>query len=153
VTVQLTSSWTPYIAQVLGFNTLNTKASAKALNGVPPGKNVGILALDKVGPHSILGNGQGSFNVHGDIFANSSVPNNPWTSTQAGGFSYTDVIDAKSNSNLSVYGNLISVTGMPFDWCFGGSVPANVPKPAGWNEATQGPWNKPSCSVGNVKLA
>jgi hypothetical protein len=138
---------------VLGFNTLNTKASAKALNGVPPGKNVGILALDKVGPHSILGNGQGSFNVHGDIFANSSVPNNPWTSTQAGGFSYTDVIDAKSNSNLSVYGNLISVTGMPFDWCFGGSVPANVPKPAGWNEATQGPWNKPSCSVGNVKLA
>jgi hypothetical protein len=153
VTVQLNSSWTPYIAQVLGFNTLNTKASAKALNGVQPGKNVGIVALDKVGPHSILGNGHGDFNVHGDIFANSSVPNNPWTSTQAGGFAYTDVIDAKSNSNLSVYGNLISVTGMPFDWCFGGSVPANGAKPPTWNETTQGPWNAPPCSVGNVKLA
>jgi hypothetical protein len=154
VTVQLSSTWMPYIAQVLGFNSLTTRATAKALNGVQPGKNVGIVALDKVGPHSILGNGQGSFNVHGDIFANSSVPNNPWTSTQAGGFSYTDVIDAKENSNLSVYGNLISVTGMPFDWCFGTqSVPANINKPAGWNEATQGPWNAPPCSVGNVKLA
>ncbi|HEV7467089.1 MAG TPA: pilus assembly protein TadG-related protein, partial [Candidatus Dormibacteraeota bacterium] len=124
VTVQLNSTWLPYIAQVLGVTTLSTNASAKALNGVQPGKTVGIVALDKVGPHSILGNGQGSFTVHGDIFANSAVPNNPWTSTQAGGYSYTDVIDAKDNSNLSVFGNLISVTGMPFDWCFGSK---NVP--------------------------
>ncbi len=154
VSVQLSNTWLPYIAQVLGFNTLSTRATAKALNGVQPGKNVGIVALDKVGPHSILGNGQGSFTVHGDIFANSSVPNNPWTSTQAGGYSYADVIDAKDNSNLTVYGNLISVTGMPFDWCFGTkSVPANVARPNGWNEATQGPWNTPACSVGNVKLA
>ncbi|HEY2702667.1 MAG TPA: Tad domain-containing protein [Candidatus Dormibacteraeota bacterium] len=154
VSVQLNSTWMPYIAQVLGFNTLSTRASAKALNGVQPGKNVGIVALDKVGPHSILGNGQGTFSVHGDIFANSAVPNNPWTSTQAGGYSYTDVIDAKDNSNLSVYGNLISVTGMPFDWCFGtSSVPANVARPNTWNEATQGPWNRPACSVGNVRLS
>ncbi len=145
VKIKLDNTWLPYIAQVLGFDSLTTTASAKALNGVQPGKNVGIIALDKAGPHSILGNGQGSFNIHGDIFANSSVPNNPWTSTQAGGFSYTDVIDAKDNSNLSVYGNLISVTGMPFDWCFGTkTVPANINKPAGWNETTQGPWNAAS---------
>jgi Flp pilus assembly protein TadG len=154
VTVQLNSTWMPYIAQVLGITTLSAKATAKALNGVQPGKTVGIVALDKVGPHSILGNGQGTFTVHGDIFANSAVPNNPWTSTQAGGYSYTDVIDAKDNSNLSVFGNLISVTGMPFDWCFGNrNVPANGAKPNGWNEATQGPWNRPPCSVGNVRLA
>ncbi|MEA2670931.1 MAG: hypothetical protein QOG45_1151, partial [Chloroflexota bacterium] len=154
VAVQLNSTWMPYIAQVLGVTTLSTRASAKALNGAQPGKTVGIVALDKVGPHSILGNGQGTFTVHGDIFANSAVPNNPWTSTQAGGYSYTDVIDAKDNSNLSVFGNLISVTGMPFDWCFGSkTVPANVAKPNGWNESTQGPWNRPPCSVGDVRLA
>jgi hypothetical protein len=96
--------------------------------GTSSGPSVGILALNKVGPHEILSGGTGQFTVAGDIVANTDVPDQPW-SAAAAGYEWDDAIDAKNDSSLAVYGTIFSSNGTgtgqffgdplwPLDSCF-----------------------------------
>ncbi len=85
------------------------------------------MALNKVGPHAILGGGTGTFIVAGTIFLNTDVANQPWTSS-SGGDEWDDGIDAKTDSNLYVYGTIDTVNNTylgealwPLDHCFQGA--------------------------------
>jgi hypothetical protein len=86
--------------------------------------DVGLVALNKYGPHEVLGGGTGEFVVSGDIFLNTDVPTNPW-SGNSGGWGWDDAIDAKDGSTLNVYGTIDSQTSTydaqqvwPLDTCF-----------------------------------
>jgi hypothetical protein len=163
VRISLDPKWVPYIANVIGTNSLATTAQARSINSPQPGGGVGIVALDEVNPHQILGGGQGNFDVFGTIYANSSVPYHPWDGqrywcTDAPRPSsedlsknpncsfkqYVDVVDAKEGSKLILHGIMKTVSGnIPLDWCFGNKLTS---PPGGWGSPPStdngGPPNK-----------
>ncbi len=112
----------------------------------PKAPPLAILALNKVSPHEILGGGTGRFVVAGDIVLNTDVSHQQWTgsavdpATQVP-WAWDDAIDAKTGSNLYVYGTIHSSNATdngqslwPLDTCFqpnivGEGNPAN-PIPA-----------------------
>jgi len=96
----------------------------------PPRPPIGIVALNKVGPHEILGGGTGQFVVAGDIVLNTDVSHQQWTgsavdpATQVP-WAWDDAIDAKTGSNIYVYGTIHSSNATyngqslwPLDSCF-----------------------------------
>lgn len=128
VSVSARPSWTPFFAGIFGIHQFKGFATAK-VGTTTTGNPIGIVALNKSGPHEILGGGTGTFVVSGSIFANTDVNQQPWTQS-SGGVQWDDAIDAKSNSNLYVYGPIDTVTGTyngeqlwPLDWCFDGQPP------------------------------
>ncbi len=123
VIVNAQPSWTPFFAGIFGIHQFQGFASGKVGN-VDKGQPIGILALNEVGPHEILGGGTGTFTVSGTIFVNSDVSQQPWTSSYDN-LEWDDAIDAKTNSNLYVYGPVVTVAGTyngeplwPLDHCF-----------------------------------
>jgi len=178
VSVDTNPHWTPYIAGIMGSNGLQTVATAKALNNPSKGNGIGIVALDKVDPHQVLGGGAGSFDVYGTIFANSSVPYHPWDKTlprctphapangKFGGCAspaYTDVVDAKEGSTLTLHGDMDTVSGnFPLDWCFGqtggwtspsnGGPPNDPPSPRPPAKHLPDPYNTASCGGAPTSL-
>ena len=109
VTVSANPVWDPFFAGILGIHKLAGLASGSVAQS-SHGNPIGIVALNKVGPHEILGGGTGQFVVSGDIVVNSDVTQQPWTGP-ADGYEWDDAIDAKTNSNLYVYGTIHTVTG------------------------------------------
>ena len=126
VSVDASPAWKPFFAGIFGINQLKGNASGKV--GIKAqGQPLGILALNKVGPHEILGGGTGTFVVSGNIFLNTDVTHQPWTGSDYG-LEWDDAIDAKTNSNLYVYGTIDTVDTLfngenlwPLDTCFQGS--------------------------------
>jgi hypothetical protein len=134
VNVIATPRWPPFFAKIFGMQQWQGYATGSVAPSATQGASLGIVALNKVGPHEILGGGTGNFVVSGDIFLNTDVANNPWTgsavdpTTQAS-WEWDDAIDAKSNSNLYVYGTIHSNDGAdngeplwPLDTCFQPSI-------------------------------
>lgn len=157
VKVTLNPNWTPYFARVIGTNSLATTANAKSVYRPTSGNSVGIVAIDEVSPHEVLGGGHGSFNVFGTIFANSTVPYGPWSAMEHN-LNYTDVVDAKGASGLILHGDMQSVgSDWPLDWCFGtsNSMFNNTPTS---NPPVPDPFNTALCkdsngnSIGNVSV-
>lgn len=121
--------WKPFLAGILGVQQMTGQAGASvaaSTTGVPEA----IVALNKVGPHAILGGGSGNFIVKGDMHLNTQVINQPWSGVY-GGVLFDDAIDAKTSSNLFVFGTIHSSNATsgghnlwPLDTCFGGSGPA-----------------------------
>lgn len=136
VNVSATPTWPPFFAGIFGIH----KVGGYAVGSVGPKTtktvNVGIVALNKMGPHEVLGGGTGNFDVSGDIFLDTNVSNNPWSSPDFG-LEWDDAIDAKTNSNLTVNGTIFSNNGAdnglqlwPLDTCFqrDGLVPSGTVK-------------------------
>ena len=149
LSVDASPSWNTFLAGILGYRTLTGSATAQVSN-TTKGSDVSIVALNKVGPHTVLGGGSGSFVVEGDMYLNTLVSNQPWT--QPGSkWAYDDAVDAKGNSNIHVYGTIHSAQGThdglplwPLDQCFrdvppqgeGTSVPGDPTGPPAtplWN--------------------
>jgi hypothetical protein len=141
VNVTASPSWAPFFAGVLGFRQLKGFATASVGPVSTSANNIAIVALNKVGPHEILGGGAGQFIVSGNIVANSNVTEQPWSQLSAGD-EWDDAIDAKTGSTLSVYGTIYSSnadgTGSyqgdplwPLDTCFesAGDQVTNHPTP------------------------
>jgi Flp pilus assembly protein TadG len=148
VSVQVTPSWQPFIAQIVGVNNLTSTATAKSVLNPAIGQSVAIVALNQIMPHEVLGGGTGNFNVYGTIFANSTVPYGPWNQTHNGNV-YNDVVDAKDTSNLVLHGIMETVGNQwPLDWCFGNSgappPPYNNTPPVG--KHSPDPFNTAICS-------
>ena len=173
VRVSLDPKWNTYVANVLGAKQMTTTAQARSVNSPQPGGGVGIVALDEVNPHQILGGGDGSFDVFGTIYANSSVPYHPWDGQRywctdaprpasedlsknpnCSQLQYVDVVDAKEGSQLILHGVMKTVSGnIPLDWCFGNKTmawgpsdnggPPNKVRPAGIT--TPDPYNTALC--------
>lgn len=128
LTVTANPQWKPFLAGILGVQQMTGQAGASvaaSTTGLP----VSIVALNKVGPHAILGGGSGNFIVSGDMYLNTQVINQPWSGVY-GGVLFDDAIDAKTSSNLFVFGTIHSSNGTsggrnlwPLDTCFGGSGP------------------------------
>jgi hypothetical protein len=161
IEINATPTWTPFFAGVLGVHQLGGFASGKVAPKATAGPSFSIVALNKTGPHEILSGGTGQFVVSGDIFLNTAVTNQPWSGS-SGGFEWDDAIDAKTNSNLYVYGTIHSndsvVNGQPLwplDTCFesGGVLgEGNPPEPPGptpayaaGDPAAQGPAQQMTC--------
>jgi hypothetical protein len=135
-------SWPPFFAQVFGIHELKGFATAKVGPRSTPQTPIGIVALNKVGPHEILGGGTGTFVVGGDIILNTDVQNQPWTDsgidpTTGVTWEWDDGIDAKTSSNLYVYGTIHSSNGTyngdslwPLDGCFRPEVLGNGDPPS-----------------------
>jgi len=126
VSVNAVPSWTPFLAGIFGVGKLSGDAKGVVSNSTQ-GLPIGIVALNKVGPHAVLGGGSGTFVVSGDMFLNTDVTNQPWTSN-SGGWEWDDAVDAKTGSNLYVYGTIQTNNGKyngeslwPLDGCFTGS--------------------------------
>ena len=64
MSVNATPQWTPFFAGIFGIHKLQGFASGSVGN-VAKGPPIGIVALNKVGPHEILGGGTGTFVVVG----------------------------------------------------------------------------------------
>ena len=166
VSVNATPSWTPFFAGVLGITHLKGNASGR-VGDVAHGNPVGILALNKAGPHEILGGGTGAFVVSGDIWANTDVTNQPWTGSYYG-YEWDDAIDAKTNSNLYVYGTINTIDSpqyngeylWPLDHCFnpfglqweGPNPPPSPPSPSNPNPSQSLPTYQLSCGVAGGTL-
>lgn len=151
-------TWTPFFAGVLGVHQLGGFASGKVAPKATTGPTFSIVALNKTGPHEILGGGTGQFVVSGDIFLNTAVTHQPWSGS-ANGYTWDDAIDAKSASNLYVYGTIHSndsvVNGQPLwplDTCFepdvmgAGNPPDPTPAWQAGDPQTQLPAQQMSCS-------
>lgn len=163
VSVNASPQWKPFFAGIFGIHQLNGFASGKVGN-VAKGPPIGILALNQVGPHEILGGGTGTFVVDGTIFVNSDVSQQPWTSSSAN-LQWDDAIDAKTSSNLYVYGPVETVAGMdngealwPLDHCFQGAGPQGGANPgtlfAPGDPTGPGaalPLEQPPCMVGGQR--
>jgi hypothetical protein len=164
VTVSANPTWPTFFAGILGIHQLSGYAQSSVANA-PKGKPVGIVALNKVGPHEILGGGTGSFVVSGDIVVNTDVTNQPWTGP-ADGWEWDDAIDAKTDSNLYVYGTIHTIAGTynneplwPLDTCFQGSGilgqgNPGTPLPAyeTGDPGVQLPSHQPVCTEGTVNV-
>ncbi|HXQ63081.1 MAG TPA: pilus assembly protein TadG-related protein [Acidimicrobiales bacterium] len=134
--VQVTAAptWSPFFAGIFGVHKLQGYASGRVAPATSQASQIGIVALNKYGPHEILGGGTGTFVVSGYIYLNSDVPDQPWTElgtdpTTHVNWEWDDTIDAKSNSNLYVYGTILSSGGTyngdglwPLDNCFRPSI-------------------------------
>jgi len=142
VNVSANPTWPPFFAQIFGLNQLSGRAKASVGPGSAHTTPIGIVALNKVGPHEILGGGTGNFVVSGDIVLNTDVSHQPWTGSAVDpalniSWEWDDAIDAKTGSNLYVYGTIHSSNGTfngqtlwPLDTCFqpdilGNGNPAN----------------------------
>ncbi|MGH9016531.1 MAG: hypothetical protein ACRDY1_02170, partial [Acidimicrobiales bacterium] len=127
------------------------------------GAPLGLVALNKSGPHEVYASGTGQFVVAGDIFLNSDVPSQAWSgsftdpATQAE-WEWDDTIDAKTDSSIDVYGTIHSNNGTfhgeplwPLDTCFAPDIEGNgdpgTPDPAyqAGDPATQLPANQMHC--------
>ncbi len=86
------------------------------------------MALNKVAPHEVLSGGTGRFVVAGDLFLNTDVPHQSW-STSAFGYEWDDALDAKTSSAVDVYGTIFGSSALgtgqyageplwPLDACF-----------------------------------
>lgn len=161
VAVTAKPKWTPFFAGIFGIHEFKGFASA-SVGDVSKGQPIGIVALNEVGPHEILGGGTGKFVVEGNIFSNSNLSiqpqPQPWTQS-SGGYQWDDAIDAKNNSNLYVYGTVETNDGTynseplwPLDWCFiptsGDTDPGSASGPSSPSGGL--PNTRPTCSVGNV---
>ena len=134
ISVTGTPSWPPFFAQIFGVHQLGGYATAKVAPKSTPQTPISIVALNKVGPHAILGGGTGDFVVSGDIVLNTDVTHQPWSGSYTDpatsvNWEWDDAIDAKTNSNLYVYGTIHSVAGTdngeplwPLDTCFSPNV-------------------------------
>ena len=132
VEVDATPKWPPFFAGIFGVHQLGGFATAKVAPKATSLPNIGIVALNKYGPHEILGGGTGTFVVSGDLYSNTLVTQQPWSgsyadpgSNPAQSWEWDDAIDAKLNSNLYVYGTIHSQSGddngeplWPLDTCF-----------------------------------
>ena len=78
VTINAAPTWAPFFSGVFGIHAMNGYASGSVADA-EQGQPLGILALNKVGPHEILGGGTGAFVVSGSVFLNTDVKNQPWT--------------------------------------------------------------------------
>jgi type II secretory pathway pseudopilin PulG len=158
--------WAPFFAGIFGVHQLKGYASGSVAN-TPSGNPIGIVALNKVGPHEILGGGTGTFVISGNIFLNTDVSHQPWTSSVSG-WQWDDAVDAKADSNLYVYGTIATNNGTyggeplwPLDHCFqptivgdlqpGETSPSNVAY-SGGNPATSPPTYVGKCSEGSVTV-
>jgi hypothetical protein len=167
VSVNATPKWTPFFAGIFGIHKFGGFASAK-VSTTAKGSPIGIVALNEYGPHEILGGGTGTFIVEGNIFSNTNVSNppenQPWTES-AGGYQWDDAVDAKSDSNLYVYGTIETNNGLyngeplwPLDHCFINTAAPNDGLEAGTpgsgpTDPSQGsPLYNPSCGVGTVTV-
>jgi Putative Flp pilus-assembly TadE/G-like len=124
VNVTATPKWPPFFAGIFGVQQFGGFAKGSVAPVAATTDNIGIVALNKYGPHEILGGGTGEFVVSGNIFLNTDVAANPW-SGNSGGWGWDDAIDAKDGSNLNVYGTIDSQTSTyngqqvwPLDTCF-----------------------------------
>jgi hypothetical protein len=165
VTVAAAPHWNTFFAGIFGVNQLKGFASGSVSESAK-GNPIGIVALNKVGPHEVLGGGTGKFLVSGDIVVNTDVQQQPWTAI-SNGWAFDDAIDAKTNSDLYVYGTIHTVNAKdgtnplwPLDWCFDGSgiVGKGNPTPPtpaykSGDPAAQVPAYEPSCSAGSVTVA
>jgi Flp pilus assembly protein TadG len=155
VSITVNPAWKPFIAQVLGVKSLTGSASAKSVVNPGVGQAIGIVALDYVSPHEVLGGGLGTFTVYGTIFANSTVFYSPWNELR-NGLQYNDVVDAKDNSNLILHGIMETLGGSwPLDWCFGANASGgdngtfyNATDPDPDPDADPDPYNQAICSGG-----
>ncbi|MGD0379799.1 MAG: Tad domain-containing protein [Acidimicrobiales bacterium] len=158
VAVTARPAWTPFFAGIFGIHQFKGFASA-SVGTTQKGSPIGIVALNKVGPHEILGGGTGTFLVEGNIFSNTDVSLQPWTQS-AYGDEWDDAIDAKTDSNLYVYGTIDTYNGTynneplwPLDHCFidagllTGSATSGPSAPGGVL-----PNERPACSVGTVTV-
>ncbi|HXX91823.1 MAG TPA: Tad domain-containing protein [Acidimicrobiales bacterium] len=123
VTITAAPTWTPFFSGIFGIRQMKGFASS-AVNDTEQGTDYGIIALNKAGPHEVLGGGTGQFLVEGNMFLNTDVTNQPWTGS-AGGYEWDDAVDAKTDSNLYVYGTIDTVDTTyegeplwPLDTCF-----------------------------------
>jgi hypothetical protein len=157
VSVDATPKWTPFFAGIFGIHQFGGFASA-SVGTTSKGKPIGIVALNEVGPHEILGGGTGTFIVEGDIFANTNVQEQPWT-VSADGYQWDDAIDAKTNSDLYVYGTIDTTDGTyngeqlwPLDHCFinSGLQVGSATGPSAPGGAL--PNQQPACDVGTVTV-
>jgi hypothetical protein len=142
VSASATPSWPPFFAQIFGIHQLKGFATAKVGLRTSSQTPISIVALNKVGPHEILGGGTGTFVVSGDVILNTDVANQPWTDqftdpTTKVNWEWDDGIDAKTNSNLYVYGTIHSSNSTyngdslwPLDGCFGPDVLGNGNPPS-----------------------
>ncbi|MGH7722522.1 MAG: TadE/TadG family type IV pilus assembly protein [Candidatus Dormibacteria bacterium] len=167
LSVSATPQWRSLLAGVLGFPQLSGQAGASVASS-KAGLPVSIVALNKVGPHAVLGGGSGNFIVSGDMYLNTQVINQPWTGSYHG-WEYDDAVDAKSTSNLFVFGTIHSSNAKyrteslwPLDTCFGSSAllgrglggvsaayqPGDPPPDAG--DPNDSPTNTPACGGQSV---
>jgi len=163
-------TWSPFFAGIFGIHQLGGYATGSVSN-TATGQPFSIVALNQVGPHEILGGGTGTFVVSGNIVLNTNVTNQPWSGT-ADGYEWDDAIDAKTDSNLYVYGTIHSI-GMlngqnlwPLDTCFEGNgikgllpppppgttSPPTSPAYQSGDPATQLPANQMICSESPVTI-
>lgn len=158
VTVSAKPSWTPFFAGIFGIHQLNGYASGSVGN-TRKGNPIGIVALNEAGPHEVLGGGTGTFVVSGSIFLNTDVTKQPWTGsavdpTTQVAWEWDDAIDAKTDSNLYVYGPIDTVKGTyngeslwPLDTCFQPNV-----KETGTNSYTYASGD-PAAQLPGVQMA
>ena len=165
VAVSASPVWNTFFAGIFGVHQLKGFASG-SVSKSPKGTPIGIVALNKVGPHEVLGGGTGTFLVSGDIVVNSDVTHQPWTSS-SNGWEWDDAIDAKADSDLYVYGTIHTVATLynneplwPLDHCFQGAGIVGQGNPGTANPAyqsgdpaAQAPAHQPACSVGSVIVA
>jgi hypothetical protein len=157
ISVNARPTWTPFFAGIFGIHKFGGFASGSVAN-VVKGPPIGIVSLNEVGPHAILGGGTGTFTVSGNIFLNTAVNDQPWTSS-SGGVQWDDGIDAKADSNLYVYGNIDTVNSTyngeslwPLDHCFqdSGVLAGTATGPTAPGGAL--PNERPVCTVGSVTV-
>ena len=132
VNILATPSWPPFFAGIFGINQLGGSPKASVAPTAAVGKPIGIVALNKVGPHEILGGGTGHFVVAGDIVLNTDVSHQPWTRVGRRpdlgvSWEWDDAIDAKTGSNLYVYGTIHSNDSTSTASRCGRSTPASNP--------------------------
>ena len=124
-----------------------------------PGPSIGIVALNKVGPHEVLAGGTGQFVVSGDLFLNTDVPDQMWSGS-SDGYEWDDAIDARVDSGIYVYGTIHSNDGVfdgqplwPLDTCFepdilgNGNPPDPSPPYQAGDPKTQLPAQQMSCTA------
>jgi len=153
--------WSPFFAGIFGVHTLKGYASGSVAEK-PSGSPIGIVALNKVGPHEVLGGGTGDFVVSGNIFLNTDVNQQPWSEI-ANGYEYDDAVDAKADSDLFVYGTVFSQGSFkgndlwPLDHCFvGAGIQAGGPGGPtyqGGSPQSAPPSQAPACTEGSVTVA
>jgi Flp pilus assembly protein TadG len=162
VRITATPKWPPFFSGIFGVHQLGGYATAKVAPKATTLPNIGIVALNKYGPHEVLGGGTGSFVVSGDIFLNTQVNAQPWSGTYTDpttnvSFDWDDAIDAKQGSNLYVYGTIHSQYGTnsaeqewPLDHCFNPDVLGQVhADPAPTDEQQYNPGD-PSAAGSNL---
>ena len=104
VAVDAVPKWAPFFAGIFNVHQLTGKAKTSVAVSTP-GTAISLIALNKVGPHVVLGGGTGRFVVSGDMQLNTDVSNQPW-STEVSPWEFDDAIDAKTGSNLFVFGTI-----------------------------------------------